>query len=82
MIRPEREAAVRRLMEAVPVGVPPELPGEAVRRGARLLRLRRAGRRLLWLVLCAAAAAFLTWAALTRPWAEPPTLTTPPVTGW
>ncbi|MFF0382598.1 hypothetical protein [Streptomyces sp. NPDC004286] len=82
MNRPEREAAVRRLMETVPVSVPPELPGEAVRRGARLLRLRRHTRRLGWLVLCAAAVAFLTWAALTRPWAEPPSRTTPPLSGW
>ncbi|MFG2816714.1 hypothetical protein [Streptomyces sp. NPDC048410] len=82
MNRPEREAAVRRLMETVPVSVPPELPGEAVRRGARLLRLRLHTRRLLWLVLCAAAVAFLTWAALTRPWAEPPSRTTPPLSGW
>ncbi|MFJ3661879.1 hypothetical protein ACIPPM_15605 [Streptomyces sp. NPDC090119] len=82
MNRPDREAAVRRLMEAVPVRVPPELPGEAVRRGARLLRLRRHARRLLWLVLCAAAVAFLTWAVLTRPWAEPPARTTPPLSGW
>ncbi|MFD4788579.1 hypothetical protein ACFWN1_16290 [Streptomyces sp. NPDC058459] len=82
MNRPEREAAVRRLMETVPVSVPPELPGEAVRRGARLLRLRRRARRLLWLVLGAAAMAFVTWAALTRPWVEPPSSTTPPLSGW
>ncbi|MFG3046748.1 hypothetical protein ACGFZR_17650 [Streptomyces sp. NPDC048241] len=82
MNRPEREAAARRLMETMSVSVPPELPGEAVRRGTRLLRLRRHTRRLLWLVLCAAAVAFLTWAALTRPWAEPPSRTTPPLSGW
>ncbi|MFH9427049.1 hypothetical protein ACH4JZ_02055 [Streptomyces sp. NPDC017615] len=82
MNRPEREAAVRRLMEAVPVSLPPELPGEAARGGARRLRVLRTGRRLLWLLLCAAAVAFLTWAALTRPWAEPPSPTTPPLSGW
>ncbi|MEU6813251.1 hypothetical protein [Streptomyces sp. NPDC046860] len=82
MNRPEREAAVRRLMETLPVSVPPGLPGEAARRGERLLRLLRTGRRLLWLLLGAAAVAFLTWAALTRPWAEPPSSTTPPVSRW
>ncbi|MDO0926001.1 hypothetical protein QQY24_11415 [Streptomyces sp. TG1A-8] len=82
MNRSEREAAVRRIMEAAPVPVPPGLHGEAVRRGTRLLRRRRFARRLLWLLLCAAAVAFTVWAVRAHPWVEPPSRTTPPVTGW
>lgn len=77
----DREAAVRRLMNGAPVQVPPELHGEAVRRGARMLRRRAAARRLLWLVVLAAVTAFVVWASMTRPWVEPPSDTTP-LTGW
>ncbi|MGW0992723.1 hypothetical protein [Streptomyces sp. NPDC002520] len=82
MNRPEREAAARRLMERTPAPVPPDLYGEVVRRGTRMLRRRRLARALLWLLLCAAAVAFTVWAVQARPWAEPPSQTTPPVTGW
>ena len=78
----DRESAVRRLMNGAPVRVPPELHAEAVRRGSRMLRRRTAARRLLWLVLLAAVTAFVVWASLTRPWVEPPSDTTPPLTGW
>ncbi|MEV6809804.1 hypothetical protein [Streptomyces sp. NPDC051129] len=82
MKRGEREAAVRRVMERAAVPVPPELYADAVRHGDRLLRRRRLVRRMLGLLACAAAVAFAVWAAGARPWAEPPSGTTPPVTGW
>jgi hypothetical protein len=78
----DREAAVRRLMDRTPPQVPPELYGDAVRHGTRMLRRRTAARRLLWLVLLAAVTAFVVWAVTTRPWVEPPSDTTPPITGW
>jgi ferric-dicitrate binding protein FerR (iron transport regulator) len=80
--RTEREAAVRRIMERVPAPVPPDLHTEAVRRGERLLRRRRLAHRVLWLLACAAAVAFAVWAARVHPWVEPPSQTTPPITGW
>ncbi|MGW3665579.1 hypothetical protein [Streptomyces sp. NPDC005141] len=79
---PEREAAVRRMLEQTPPPVPHDLYGEAVRRGGRMLRRRTAARRLLWLLLCTAAVAFVVWATMARPWVEPPSETTPPLTGW
>lgn len=82
MNRPEREAAVRRIMERTPPQVPPELYADVVRRGGRMLRRRRIARRLMWLLLCAAVVAFALWALTARPWVEPPSETTPPVTGW
>ncbi|MGW4598356.1 hypothetical protein ACWEOA_24085 [Streptomyces sp. NPDC004457] len=82
MRRGEREAAVRRIMERGGGPVPPELHADAVRRGERLLRQRRLVRRVLWLLACVAAVAFAVWAADARPWVEPPSQTTPPLTGW
>ncbi|MGW5369624.1 hypothetical protein ACWER6_13870 [Streptomyces sp. NPDC004009] len=82
MNRAQREAAVRRILEQVPVPVPPDLHAEAVRRGSRLLRRRLLAHRLLWLLLCAAVVAFTVWAVRTQPWVEPPSRTTPPLTGW
>lgn len=82
MNRPEREAAVRRLMEQAPPSVPPDLHDEVVRRGGRMLRRRRAARRVLWFLLFAASVAFVVWAVLAQPWVEPPSETTPPMTGW
>jgi len=77
-----REREVRAILEDVQGAVPPEIYPEAVRRGGRMLRRRRVLRRLLWLALCLALAAFLVWALLARPWVEPPSETTPPLTGW
>ncbi|MFJ9583076.1 hypothetical protein [Streptomyces acidicola] len=82
MSRHERETAVRRMLERTPPPVPPELYGDALRHGGRMLRRRTAARRLMWLVLLAAVVAFLVWASMTRPWVEPPSDTTPPVSGW
>ncbi|MFJ3666043.1 hypothetical protein ACIPSE_06285 [Streptomyces sp. NPDC090106] len=82
MNRPEREAAVRRIMDRTPPPVPPQLYEEAVRRGGRMLRRERAARRVLWFLLVAAGVAFLVWALTVQPWVEPPSETTPPVTGW
>ncbi|GGS78515.1 MULTISPECIES: hypothetical protein [Streptomyces] len=82
MNRGEREAAVRRIMERGGAVLPPDLYGEAVRRGDRLLRQRQLVRRVLWLLAFAAAVAFTVWAAEAQPWAEPPAQTTPPLTGW
>ncbi|ARP72000.1 hypothetical protein LK07_22050 [Streptomyces pluripotens] len=82
MNRAEREAAARRIMERQPARVPPDLRSAAVRRGERLLRRRRFARRVLWLLAFAAVLAFAVWAADARPWVEPPSQTTPPVTGW
>ncbi|MFF7374184.1 hypothetical protein ACIP4Q_29280 [Streptomyces massasporeus] len=77
-----REAAVRRLLEQAPRPVPPEIHTEAVRRGGRMLRRRTLARRVMWLLLLAAAVAFTVWALTARPWVEPPSYTTPPLTGW
>ncbi|POX51536.1 hypothetical protein C3489_20115 [Streptomyces sp. Ru71] len=82
MNRPEREAEVRRIMEQGTVPVPPELYGEAVRRGTRMLHRRTTARRLMWLLLALAAVAFTVWAATVQPWAVPPSDTTPPLDGW
>ncbi|MFF4273252.1 hypothetical protein [Streptomyces sp. NPDC001536] len=82
MNRPEREAAVRRIMDQAPSSVPPELHDEVVRRGGRMLRRRRAALRLMWFLMFAAGVAFVVWAATARPWVEPPSETTPPLTGW
>ncbi|GAA3031386.1 hypothetical protein [Streptomyces glomeratus] len=79
---PQREAAVRRLLERTPPPVPPGLHAEVVRRGSRMLRRRALARRLLWLALLAAAVAFAVWAAMARPWVEPPSTTTPPISDW
>jgi ferric-dicitrate binding protein FerR (iron transport regulator) len=80
--RPEREAAVRRIMEETTPAVPPELYADVLRRGSRMLRRRRAARRLMWLLLFAASVAFVVWALVVQPWVEPPSKTTPPLTGW
>lgn len=78
----EREAAVRRMLERTPPPVPPDLHADVVRRGSRILRRRIAARRLMWLLLLAAAVAFAVWAMTAQPWVEPPSETTPPLTGW
>jgi hypothetical protein len=80
--RSEREAAVRRILDGTPPPVPPELYPEVVRRGGHMLRRRTVARRLLWLLLFAASVAFAVWALMAHPWVEPPSETTPPLTGW
>ncbi|MFC8364542.1 hypothetical protein ACFUIY_32305 [Streptomyces griseorubiginosus] len=82
MNRSQREAAVRQLMERATPQVPADLHGDAVRRGTRMLRRRVVARRLMWLALFAACVAFTVWALTARPWVEPPSTTTPPMTGW
>ncbi|MFE9676133.1 hypothetical protein ACFYO5_18680 [Streptomyces sp. NPDC006259] len=82
MNRAQREAAVRQIMERTVPRLPPELHTDAVRRGTRVLRRRVLARRLLWLLLGTAAVAFAVWAAVAEPWVEPPSETTPPLTGW
>ncbi|MER7488589.1 hypothetical protein ABTY20_22330 [Streptomyces sp. NPDC126497] len=82
MNRMKREAAVRRMLEQPPPSLPPGLHAEAARRGARILRRRALTRRAMWLLALAAAAAFTVWALTARPWVEPPSETTPPLTGW
>ncbi|GGK66355.1 hypothetical protein [Streptomyces flaveus] len=77
-----REDAVRRILEGTPPPVPPNLHADAVRRGSRMLHRQRAARRLMWLLLFAAAVAFVVWASVAQPWVEPPSETTPPLTGW
>ncbi|MDH6624872.1 ferric-dicitrate binding protein FerR (iron transport regulator) [Streptomyces sp. LBL] len=82
MNQPRREAAVRRILEGPTSAVPPDLYADVVRRGGRMLRRRRAARRVMWLLLCAAVVAFIVWALMVEPWVEPPSETTPPLTGW
>ncbi|WP_020118473.1 hypothetical protein [Streptomyces canus] len=83
MNRTQREAVVRRLMEQQGTPqVPADLYTDSVRRGSRMLRRRTAARRLMWLLLLAASVAFVVWALTARPWVEPPSTTTPPMTGW
>ncbi|CAM5649174.1 MULTISPECIES: hypothetical protein [Streptomyces] len=83
MNRQEREAAARRIMErAGPATVPPDLYAQVLRRGGRKLRRRVLARRVAGLLLLAAVVAFTVWALTARPWVEPPSRTTPPLTGW
>ncbi|WP_416977079.1 hypothetical protein [Streptomyces sp. T028] len=82
MNRPEREAAVRQMMERTAPHVPADLHADVVRLGSRILRRRTIALRLMWLLLFAATVAFVVWAATARPWVEPPSETTPPVTDW
>lgn len=82
MSRAARESAARRIMERTPPRVPPDLAGDAVRLGDRLLRRRTLALRLAWLLLFAVTVAFTVWALTERPWVEPPSRTTPPLTGW
>ncbi|MEU8591541.1 hypothetical protein AB0C59_31775 [Streptomyces sp. NPDC048664] len=78
----DREALVRGMLERTPPPVPSDLYPEVVRRGGRIRRRATAARRLLWLALLAAALAFVIWASVARPWVEPPSTTTPPVSDW
>ncbi|MFD9001653.1 hypothetical protein ACFV0T_11890 [Streptomyces sp. NPDC059582] len=82
MNRPEREAAARQIMQRTTPQVPPDLCADAARLGGRMLRRRTLARRLAWLLLWTAVLAFTIWAITVRPWVEPPSVTTPPLTGW
>ncbi|MFC5215185.1 hypothetical protein [Streptomyces coerulescens] len=82
MNRAQREGAARQIMEHTPPSVPPELYAEVVRRGGHMLRRRKITLRLMYLLLFAATVAFVVWALMARPWVEPPSETTPPLTGW
>ncbi|WST68554.1 hypothetical protein OG268_14165 [Streptomyces uncialis] len=77
-----KEDAVRRLLAGGAPVVPAGLCGDAVRRGARVRGRRRVVRRVLWLLVLGFAVAFVVWASLVRPWSVPPSVTTPPLTGW
>nr|WP_079408257.1 hypothetical protein [Streptomyces sp. 3211] len=75
------ETRVRQILERTVPRVPPEVYGEAVRRGARMLHRRTAARRLVWLLLLAAAVAFIVCVMTVQPWADPSADMTPPWTG-
>lgn len=62
--------------------VPAELAARAAERGERLLRRRRALRRLWLVTATAAVVAFTVWAVVVQPWQVPPAETTPPLDGW
>ena len=72
-----REAAARALLNGQPAAVPPDLYGESVRRGRRILRRRRTVRWTLGVLLCVAVVAFTVWAVTARPWVRPPSTVTP-----
>ncbi|MER5869444.1 hypothetical protein [Streptomyces sp. NPDC002044] len=77
-----KEAEVRQALEAPYPVIPAGLAAGAAARGARIMRRRRALRRLGWALLLAAATAFTVWASLTRPWSVPPSGISPPLEGW
>ncbi|MGW0393264.1 hypothetical protein ACWDYJ_20655 [Streptomyces sp. NPDC003042] len=77
-----KEAQVKQLLEGPHPVVPAGLAVTAATHGRRLLRRRRALRRIGWTLLFAAAVAFTVWASLTRPWATPPSGVSPPLEGW
>lgn len=76
-----REDEVRRMLEGPHPQVPADLAASAAERGARLLRRRRALRRLWVLTLVAAVTAFTVWVLAVRPWETPPAETSP-VESW
>ena len=82
MNRTEQEAAVRQILDRPAPALPAALHPDAGRRGGRILRRGTVAVRLLWLLLFAATVAFVVWASMARPWVEPPSETTPPLTGW
>lgn len=77
-----KEAEVRQALEAPYPVVPAGLAAVAAARGTRIMRRRRALRRLGWTLLAAAATAFTAWASITRPWTIPPSGISPPLEGW
>ena len=77
-----RTDGVRRMLEGPHPQVPAGLALRAAERGSRLLRRRRALNRLFTWAMWTAVAVFLVWAAVNRPWVDPPAGTTPPLDGW
>ncbi|MFF8288143.1 hypothetical protein ACF068_02775 [Streptomyces sp. NPDC016309] len=78
-----KEDEVRRLLDApAHVPVPPDLLPRAIGRGTRVRRRARVLRRVLWVLLTAAAVAFAVWASVAEPWHVPPSRVTPPFEGW
>ncbi|MGD6743639.1 hypothetical protein ACOKM3_17550 [Streptomyces sp. BH106] len=82
-LQERNEAAVRAVLDGGPAPVvPAELCADAMRKGRRTRKRRRAAARLMWFVLVVAVVAFVVWATVERPWVEPPSKTTPQLTGW
>ncbi|MEV0266574.1 hypothetical protein AB0I49_35235 [Streptomyces sp. NPDC050617] len=81
-VHDRKEDEVRRMLDTPHPVVRPELAQQAAERGHRLLRRRRALRRLGWVLLAVAVVAFCVWAALVQPWVAPPSDTAPPLEGW
>ena len=80
---PERkEVEVRRMMDGPHPVVPAGLGPLAAEQGVRLLRRRRALRRVWLVLLLVAVIAFTAWATVAEPWTAPPSDTTPPLEGW
>ncbi|MET7649043.1 hypothetical protein ABZS83_36570 [Streptomyces sp. NPDC005426] len=77
-----KEDEVRRMLETSHPQVPAALAARAAERGARLLRRRRAVRRLWLVTVTAVVVAFTVWAVVAQPWQAPPAETTPPLEGW
>ncbi|WP_371630394.1 hypothetical protein OG892_25740 [Streptomyces sp. NBC_00341] len=77
-----KEDEVRRMLDGPHPPVPADLAERAAELGGRVLRRRRALRRLGLLVLIAAVAVFAVWAVTVQPWQAPPAETTPPLGGW
>ncbi|MDK0521772.1 hypothetical protein [Streptomyces sp. ML-6] len=73
----DREDEVRRMLDGPHPQVPADLAQRAAERGGRLLRRQLFARRALFLVACAAVAAFAVWASVVHPWEVPPAETTP-----
>ncbi|GGT53023.1 hypothetical protein [Streptomyces purpureus] len=77
-----REEEVRRMLDGPHPQVPADLAERAAERGSVLLHRHRLVRRTGWLLLWAAAVAFVVWASVTEPWVVPPAETSPPLEGW
>ncbi|MFE3325243.1 hypothetical protein [Streptomyces sp. NPDC059176] len=77
-----KEDEVRRMLDLPHPVVPADLAARAGRLGTRLLRRRRALRRVGWVLLCVVVVAFTVWAVSVEPWNLPPSMTTPEIEGW
>ncbi|MFE2034380.1 hypothetical protein ACWC0A_02390 [Streptomyces scopuliridis] len=78
----KRAEVLRMMLDPVRPDVPADIVRRATERGARLLRRRRAARRVLWTLLTVALVVFCVWASAAHPWSVPPTETTPPLEDW